>query len=168
MREFKDLTKEELLGYLTDATKNWLAHDGLWFQEVEKEYGIEKANEFNRNAWEYFTKIEAKRIMKRFGIEPGGGLEALDQALRFRMYALINEWKIERPNDYTLNFYMTECRVQVARNKKNMTPHPCKPVGITEYGGFAKTIDPRIKVECLACPPDAKPEGYWCGWKFTI
>jgi len=115
LREFKDLTKEELLGYLTDATKNWLAHDGLWFQEVEKEYGIEKANEFNRNAWEYFTKIEAKRIMKRFGIEPGGGLEALDQALRFRMYALINEWKIERPNDYTLNFYMTECRVQEIR-----------------------------------------------------
>lgn len=168
MRDFKDLTKEELLAYLTDATKNWLAHDGLWFQEVEKAYGIEKANEFNKNAWEKFTVIEAKRIMKRFGIDEGGGLDALEQALRLRMYALINQWKIERPDTRTLNFYMVECRVQAARNRKNMPQHPCKPVGLVEYGEFAWTIDPRIKTRCLACPPDPKPEGYWCGWQFTI
>ncbi|WP_366922949.1 DUF6125 family protein [Metallumcola ferriviriculae] len=168
MRDFKDLSKEELLAYVTDAAKNWLAHDGLWFQEVEKAYGIEKANEFNRNAWEKLTVIEAKRIMKSFGIESGGGLDALEQALRFRMYAVINVWKVERPDDKTLRYLMVDCRVQSARHRKNMTPHPCKPVGLVEYGDFAKTIDPRIKTSCLSCPPERTTEDYWCGWEFTI
>lgn len=34
---------------LEDMAKRWLAHDGLWFQAVEKEYGMDAA------AWEKFT-----------------------------------------------------------------------------------------------------------------
>ena len=43
MREdLESLTKEELLDYIEDLSKNWLAIDGTWFQAVEKEYGLEK------------------------------------------------------------------------------------------------------------------------------
>ena len=91
MKEVKDLSKEELLELLSDAAKNWLAHDGLWFQEVEKEFGMEKAIELDRRAWEKFTVVEAKRIMKRLNMEPGGGIPALIRALKFRLYAHINK-----------------------------------------------------------------------------
>ncbi|HEY67193.1 MAG TPA: hypothetical protein G4N97_02855, partial [Thermoflexia bacterium] len=69
----RQLSKDELIGLLEDAAKNWLAHDGLWFLAVEEKFGMETAIELDRRAWEQFTVIEARRIMRRLGIEPGGG-----------------------------------------------------------------------------------------------
>lgn len=155
-------------GMLEDAAKLWLAHDGLWFQEVERELGIEKAIELDRNAWETFTKIEAKRIMKRQNIPENGGLEALKEALQYRLYAYINVQDIVEETEDSFLFRMVDCRVQSARHRKGMTPFPCKSVGIVEYSEFARTIDPRIETECVACPPDEKHEGFWCGWRFTL
>ena len=38
MREdLESLTKEELLNYIEDLSKNWLTIDGTWFQAVESE-----------------------------------------------------------------------------------------------------------------------------------
>ena len=90
MKEVEDFSKEELIGLLEDASKNWLMHDGLWFRAVEDKFGIEAAMELDRKAWEKFTVIEAKRIMDRLGIEPDGGIPALAQTLKFRLYAHIN------------------------------------------------------------------------------
>jgi hypothetical protein len=41
-------------------------------------------------------------------------------------------------------------------------------VGLVEYSTFAAEIDPRIKTDCIACPPDEHPDDYYCGWKFWI
>ena len=80
----QSLSKETLILMLEDSAKNWLAHDGLWFLAVERQYGMEKAIELDKEAWISFTQIEAKRIMRRHRIEPGGGLPALEKALYFR------------------------------------------------------------------------------------
>jgi hypothetical protein len=153
---------------LEDAAKLWLAMDGLWFQAVEKHYGIDKAIELDIEAWRAFSPIEARRIMDRHGIAPGGGIEALATALSHRLYAHINEQEIERIDGRTLVLRMTACRVQQARERKGMPRFPCKPVGIVEYETFARTIDPRFRVRCLACPPDAEERSYYCGWEFTL
>ncbi|MFQ5814309.1 MAG: DUF6125 family protein [Anaerolineae bacterium] len=70
------LSKEELIGLLENAAKNWLAHDGLWFLAAERAFGMETAIELDAKAWEKFTVIEAKCIMRHLGIEPGGGIPA--------------------------------------------------------------------------------------------
>jgi hypothetical protein len=168
MKEIKDLTKEELLGFLTDAAKNWLAHDGLWFQAAEKTFGLDTALELDKKAWETFTVIEAKRIMKRLGMEPGGGIQALIQALKFRLYAHINVQEVTEVSETRCVFRMNRCRVQEARIRKGLTDFPCKSVGIVEYSLFAKTIDSRIETKCLICPPDTRPEDVFCAWEFTI
>jgi hypothetical protein len=168
MKEINDLTREELLGLLTDAAKNWLAHDGLWFQEVEKKFGLETALELDKKAWETFTVIEAKRIKKRLGLEPGGGIPALIQALKFRLYAHINVQEVREVTDKRCVFRMNRCRVQEARIRKGLADFPCKSVGIEEYSLFAKTIDPRIETKCLFCPPDIRPEDVFCAWEFTL
>jgi hypothetical protein len=168
MREPKDLTKEELIELLKDAAKNWLAHDGLWFQAVENKCGIDAAIELDGQAWKQFTQIEAKRIMKRFTIKPGGGIPALIQALKFRLYAFINVQEVTEVSENRCLFRMVNCRVQETRKRKNLPDFPCKPVGIIEYTYFAKTIDPRIKTRCIACPPDPHPDDYYCCWEFTI
>jgi hypothetical protein len=168
MKEVKDLSKEELWELLNDAAKNWLAHDGLWFRAVEERFGIEAAMELDKKAWEKFTVIEAQRIMKRLGIESGGGIPALIQALKFRLYAHINVQEVLEVSETRCVFRMNRCRVQEARTRQGLPDFPCKSVGIVEYSGFAKTIDPRIKTRCLVCPPDPHPTDVWCAWEFIL
>jgi len=164
----RQLSKEELIDLLEDAAKNWLAHDGLWFLAAEEKFGMETAIELDRTAWEQFTVIEARRIMKRRGIEPGGGIPALKEALQFRLYARINEQEIIDIDERTIIFRMNTCRVQAARKRAGRPDFPCKSVGIVEYTNFARTIDPRIRTRCLVCPPDEHPEEYWCAWEFHL
>jgi hypothetical protein len=58
--------------------------------------------------------------------------------------------------------------VQSARKRRGLPDFPCKKVGLVEYSTFATEIDPRIKTECIVCPPDDHPDEYYCGWKFWI
>jgi hypothetical protein len=164
----RQLSKDELIDLLEDAAKNWLAHDGVWFQAVEDEFDLETAIELDARAWERFTVVEARRIMRRLGIEAGGGLEALEKALSYRLYAHINRQEAIRVDERTLIFRMNDCRVQSTRKRKGLPDFPCKPVGLVEYAGFARTIDPRIQTRCITCPPDDHPDDYWCAWEFTL
>lgn len=169
MKDPKDLSKEELLDFMTDMAKNWLAHDGLWFQAVEEKFGMDVAIELDMKAWERFTVIEAKRIKKRLNLPERGGLEALKQALKFRLYAFINKQVCEEIDERRFIFKMITCRVQEARRRKNLPPFPCKPVGFVEYSLFAKTIDPRIETRAILAPPDEEAgKEYWCAWEFTL
>lgn len=153
---------------LIDFAKLWLAHDGLWFQAVEKKYGIDQAIEFDKEAWSKFSPLEAERIMARLDLKEGGGIEALVKALGERLYERINEQEVIEADENHAVFMMKKCRVQDARNRKNLKPFPCKEVGKVEYGQFAKTIDPRIKTNCITCPPDDYNGEYWCMWEFSI
>lgn len=162
------LSREQLEYLLSDFAKRWLAHDGLWFQEVEKIHGLDEAIRIDAGAWERFTVIEARRIMDFLGIEPGGGLPALKEALQYRLYALLNRQELTEPDKNTLIFRMVDCRVQSARKRKQLPDFPCRPVGLVEFSGFARTIDPRIQTKCLHCPPGEHPEDSYCAWEFTI
>jgi hypothetical protein len=124
--------------------------------------------ELDQVAWEKFTVLEAKRIMKRLAIREGSGIPALLQALKFRLYAHVNVQEITKVSDTRCVFRMKSCRVQEARRRQGLADFPCKSVGIIEYSGFAKTIDPRIETKCLLCPPDAHPDDTWCVWEFTL
>jgi hypothetical protein len=164
----ENLNKDDLIELLIDAAKNWLAHDGLWFQAVENKFGIDTAIELDGKAWKKFTQIEAHRIMERLHMKPGGGIPALIRALHFRLYAYINKQEVTEVSEQRCIFKMVNCRVQTARKRKNLPDFPCKPVGCIEYEYFAKTIEPRIQTRCITCPPDPHPKDYYCAWEFII
>ena len=149
----KEYSKKQLIELIENYCKNWLAMDGVWFQSVEQKYGIDEAMEHDCAIWEKFTVIEAKRI-KAF-------------LIKLRLYANINRDEIIVEGN-TLTYRTTECRVQHARTSKGMELHPCKSVGIIEYGLFAKTIDSRFTCECASCYPDVTDNTCHCAWKFTL
>jgi hypothetical protein len=167
MINIDDLSREDLLKLLDIYAKNWLAHDGCWFLALEEKFGIETAIEMDTRSWEQFSPVEARRIMQTFNIPENSGLAALEQALGYRLYARVNRQAARWTDDGALEFRMIECRVQAARRRKGLPDFPCKPVGIVEYGQFAQTVDPRIKTECIACPPDPVGSEY-CTWRFTF
>ena len=165
---FEELSREELLGVLDDFAKNWLAHDGLWFQAMEKKYGMEAAIETDREAWSKFSPIEAKRIKQRHNIPDQSGIDGLVKALGFRMYACLNEQDVVERDEKRVVFRMINCRVQSARQKKGMELFPCKSVGEVEYESFAKAIDSRFKTRVIRCPPDDFNGEFFCAWEFTL
>ena len=164
---FTTLTKEELIALIEIYSKNWLAMDGLWFQSIERENGIDNAMHHDEAVWSSFTVIEAKRIKKFLNLPEHAGIEGLKQALQLRLYANLNENEIIVEGN-SLTYKVRDCRVQSARTRKQMPLHPCKPVGIVEYSEFAKVIDSRFTCECVSCFPDITDNTCCCVWKFTL
>lgn len=166
-RALSALPRGKLIGLLDAAAANWLAGDGLWFQAVEKRLEMFTAKRCNDSCWSVFSPFEARRIKELLSLSEGGGLDALEAALGMRLYSRINVQSIEREHN-SLIFRMVNCRVQDARKRKGLEDYPCKSAGVVEYTSFARAIDPRIRTECIACPPDNHPEGWFCAWKFYL
>lgn len=163
-----DLPREKLIDLTADIGKNWLAMDGIWFQTVEKTYGMNDAKRSNDSCWHRFSQVEARLIKNFLGLPKQAGLKGLKQALGFRLYSRVNVQSIIEESPNSIIFQMNDCRVQSARKRKGMDDYPCKSAGLVEYSRFAWEIDERIKTECIGCPPDEHPEEWFCAWRFIL
>jgi len=161
------LPRDKMISLINAISANWLAGDGLWFQAVESRQEMFTAKRCNDSCWAKFSPFEAERIRSLLDLPDKGGLDALEVALGYRLYSRINTQSTERQGD-SLIFKMVNCRVQDARRRKGLDDYPCKSAGVVEYASFARAIDPRIRTDCIACPPDAHPDDWFCAWKFYI
>jgi hypothetical protein len=161
-----ELTRDDLLKLVKMYAKNWLAHDGCWFLAAEERFGIDVAMELDARSWACFSPIEARRIVETFDICESDRLDRLVKALGYRLYASVNRQEVERVDEHTVRFRMTECRVQQTRQRKGLPAFPCKSVGLVEYSRFASAIDPDIETGCVHAPPDGVTDCY-CEWQFT-
>jgi len=163
-----NLPTETLEALLDSSAFNWLANDGVWFQAVEFNHGMNDAKRCNDSCWAQFSPFEAGSIRRFLGADLAPGLEGLKQALNFRVYGRINRQSFEDDGPQAFIFRMDECRVQVARKRKGLDDYPCKSAGLVEYAYFARAFDARIKTECIGCPPDAHPDDWYCAWRFSL
>jgi hypothetical protein len=161
------LSREELIRLLKIYSKNWLALDGLWFQSVECKSGMDEAMFHDAEVWRRYSAIEAARLKEFLKLPEHAGLEGLMRALELRFYGNLNQYEFVRKGN-TLIFRNLDCRVQTARKRKGMPLHPCKSVGLAEYGAFAQAIDERIRCRCLSCYPDVTDESVCCSWEFQL
>ncbi len=159
-----DLPREALDRLKESVAINWLANDGVWFQSVEFARGMFDAKRCNDSCWASFSPFEAWSIKRFLKLPANSGLEGLKKALRFRLYATINQQSIVEETATSFVFQMNDCRVQAARKRKQLADYPCKSGGMAEYPSFAEAIDPRIQTECIGCPPDEHPAEWYCAW----
>ncbi|MGC9324943.1 MAG: DUF6125 family protein [Desulfomonilia bacterium] len=162
------LPREKLLGLVQALGTNWLSADGVWFQAVENAFTVRDAERCAASCVMRFCTFEAFSIKRFLGLGTNPGLEGLKVALRFRPYHQINVQTILDEGPGSMVFQMNECIVQTTRKKKGLDDYPCKSTGIVEYRSFAQTIDPRITVECIGCPPDPHPDEWYCAWRFSL
>ncbi len=163
-----EMEEEKIDALMGAVAKNWLVNDGVWFQTVEFDNGMNDAKRCNDSCWAQFSPYEAFAIKKFLKLDDQCGLEGLKKALYFRMYSLINVQSIVDEGPESFVFQMNDCRVQSARKRKNLDDYPCKSAGLVEYAYFASAIDKRIETECIGCPPDDHPEDWFCAWRFTL
>jgi len=161
-----EMDEDRLLELKDRLAKNWLVNDGVWFQTIEKNEGLNEAKRCNDSCWAHFSPFEAHTIKERLGLSESPGLAGLKRALGFRVYASINVQSIVEETENSFVFQMNECRVQVARKRKGLPDYPCKSAGLVEYAYFARSIDARIKTQCIGCPPDEHPDDWYCAWRF--
>jgi hypothetical protein len=163
-----EMPKERLLEVIENVGLNWLALEGIWFQEVEFKHGMLDAKRCGDSCWAWFSPFEAWSVRKLLDLPADPGIEGLKKALQLRLYARIGVQTIieESPNSIVLQ--MNDCRVQTTRKRKGLNDYPCKSAGIVEHTNFARSIDSRIKTECVACPPDEHPVEWYCAWRFSI
>ncbi len=163
-----DLPQEQLEALRDAMAVNWLANDGVWFQAVEFKYGMNDAKRCNDSCWAHFSPFEAWSIKRLLNLSEKPGIAGLKKALEFRLYNFVNKQSFTDETENSIVFRMNECRVQIARKRKGLADYPCKSGGLVEYTTFAEAIDPRIKTEVIACPPDPHPDDYFCAWRFFI
>ena len=88
------LTKEELIKLIEAYSKNWLAMDGVWFQSIERKFGMDEAMHHDREAWKSFTITEARRIKQFLGLPEHAGLEGLANYLLKRDVEIITSVQV--------------------------------------------------------------------------
>ena len=105
-----DLDDTKLDALMDAVAKNWLVNDGVWFQSVEFDNGMNDAKRCNDSCWAQFSPYEAFAVKKFLRLDDNCGLEGLKKALNFRMYSLINEQSIVDECSDSFIFQMTDCR----------------------------------------------------------
>ena len=162
-----NMEKERLISLIKAMSFNWLASDGVWFRTVENNYDMDTSKKCNDTCWTRYSPMEAAMIKSFLQLPQQSGLDGLEQALSFRLYAHINEQAIERSGD-ELILRMVKCLVQATRRRKGLPDYPCKSAGLAEFPAFSRMIDSRIRTECISCPPDEHPKAWVCAWRFYI
>lgn len=162
-----NMDKEKLISLIEAMSLNWLTSDGIWFRTVEDDYDMYTSKRCNDTCWTRYSPAEAAMIKSFLKLPEQSGLDGLEQALNFRLYAFINKQTIERSGD-RLTLYMVKCLVQATRKLKGLSDYPCKSAGLAEFPTFARVIDSRIRVDCVSCPPDEHPKEWFCAWRFYI
>ena len=159
------LPRETLVELAKMFFRNSRIVDGLWFQKVEDEFGLDAAVKLDQQVWEIHAQGEAKRIKDTLDLKEEGP-EAVLKALKYTLS--MDTPEIEESGPDRIVIRINNCPVHEARARKGRPQFPCKEQGLTIYPAVAKEIDPRVKVRCLMCPPDPHPEDVWCRWEFTI
>ncbi len=140
--------------------------DGLWFLAIEQKYGFDAAMELDIEVWRRFSLIHGRRLVKNFAIKEDTPIRAIIKLIQAD--PIMTAW---RPEVVTLAdnkavLRCIDCPTQTARVRDGKGVFPGKPVCMAMYTAYAEVIDPRIKISCLACPPDTDSSQYWCEWQF--
>ncbi|BDC35932.1 DUF6125 family protein [Candidatus Methanoliparum sp. LAM-1] len=90
------IDEEQLDSLIKSIGTNWLANDGVWFQTVEAERGMNDAKRCNDSCWSRFSPFEAYSIKNLLKLENQPGLDGLAKALNYRLYSVINKQTVKR------------------------------------------------------------------------
>lgn len=160
-------SKEKLFSLLKAYAKIFQVLDGFWFLSVEDRFGVNVATEIDRVVWENIAVREVKILKDVLGIK-GKNIKTLIETLRHAPFMLTVKFRFEEESENDVVLRIIECKPQLARIRSGKPIFPCKSVGFNYFKKFAETINPKIKVKCLNCPPDRMSKEFWCAWRFRL
>jgi hypothetical protein len=167
-RMLETMPDRELLDFFFLQVRNLWRVDGLYFLGIEKKFGTEAAAEIDTSVWETMAAIEARSLQKTFQSPESPTVPQIVDLLRKSSWALDQPFKTIEITDECAILMVKRCRTQETRLSKDLTEFPCKNVRHGYLKNFARTLNRKVKVNCIVCPPDKHPEDSWCKWEFTL
>ncbi len=162
------LPRETLIKLLKAYSRNWQTLDGLWFGNVEKEFGLDAAVRLDLSNWRKQAALEARRLRDALGLTEGG-LDSVLTVLSFMSWQLTSPlYEVEKEGQSEVVFRYRRCAVQEGRAKQGKVVFPCKTMKLTLLSGIAGIVEPNAVVTCLSCLPDKPGRDYWCRWRLTL
>lgn len=166
--ELAKLPRAKLIALLNAYSRQLLSVDGYWFMGVEDRYGYDTAFEIDHKIWEQsLSALEGRRMAEALGVKRGTVSQILD-CFMVSPFSITLGPKVTRLSRNKGLFSLTDCRIQKNRIKMGRAEFACKPVGLSWVTAFAQAINPKAKVKCVFCPPDAHPEDVWCQWEIEV
>jgi hypothetical protein len=159
---------EKMLDFFFLQIRNLWRVDGLYFLGIERRFGTEAATEIDSGVWEAMAQIEAKSLQKTFKAGKNPDVPAIIELLRRSSWALDQPFKTVELSSKRAILSINKCRTQETRLGKGLAEFPCKEVRFGYLKNFAKTLNPKVEVNCVVCPPDKHPKDSWCKWEFTL
>lgn len=159
---------EKLLDCFFLQIRNLWRVDGLYFLDIEKKFGTEAATEIDAGVRKTMASIEAKSLQRMFNVGENPDIPTLMRLLRFTSWALDQPFKTVEFSLERAVLNINRCRTQETRLSKGLSEFPCKRVRFGYLENFAKTLNPKVEVNCLVCPPDKHPQNLWCSWEFKM
>ena len=159
------MASEKLLDYLFLQVRNLWRVDGLYFLGIEKKFGTEVATEIDVGVWEAMATIEARSLQKMFHAEDNPTVPEIVDLLCKSSWALDQPFKTVEVDNKRAVLWVKRCKTQESRLNKGLSEFPCKKVRFGYLKNFAKTLNPKVEVNCLVCPPDKHPKDSWCKWE---
>ena len=164
----EQLPRETLLELVKTYARNWQTLDGLWFGNVEAEFGLDTAVKLDLKNWEKMAALEAERLKKVLKLNQGG-LDSILKVLSLMSWQMVSpRFQIEKESPTRIVFSYPRCTVQEGRKKAGKQEFPCKTMKMTLLSNLARVVEPKARVKCLACPPDTHPPEFWCKWELTM
>ena len=164
----EEMSTSRLLDYLFLQVRNLWRVDGLYFLGIEKKFGTDAATEIDAGVWEAMAAIEAKSLQKMFHVDENPSVPKIMDLLRKSSWALDQPFKTVEVSNRRAVLGVDRCRTQETRLNKGLGEFPCKKVRFGYLRSFARTLNPKVEVNCLVCPPDEHPKDSWCKWEFTL
>ncbi len=162
------LPKSTLVELCKMYSRNWQSLDGLWFGNVEAEFGLDAARTIDLKNWEKQAVLEARRIKEVLELN-GGGLDAVLKILSLMSWQLASPlFKVESETPQRIVFGWDRCAVQENRIRNHKPVFPCKTMKLNLLSAIARIAEPSTSVRCIACPPDHHPDNWWCRWELTL
>jgi len=166
--KLEDLPRETLIELARMYARNWQTLDGLWFGNVEAQYGLEAAVKLDLKNWERQSVVEAERIKEILNLAKGG-LPSVLKVLSLMSWQLASPiFELEEESPQKIVFYYPRCPVQEGRKRQGKQEFPCKTMKLLLLSNIARVVEPRAAVKCLTCPPDPHPDKFWCKWELTM
>jgi hypothetical protein len=166
LSRFETMDAAELRSYLAFLLWHYRVMDSFWFLYVAEDHGQPVAEHLNERVWARVSGLAARDLITRFAVTEQG-LEGFVKVLRLYPWTLLIGYQIEEsPHEVVLT--VPCCATQEARRRRGLEEYICAEMHRQEFLGIAAQVDPRIQVDCEFAPPEERPAGLDCRWRFRL
>jgi hypothetical protein len=170
-KRLSEISAEDLLKHYGQVGQ---VLDGLWFVELEKTVGFDRALAVDENVWKIFPVKEVRRMKSLLGFDKIT-FEVLQDMMTLAIFNQSLAWNLKKVADKPLIVHLEvqNCKTYTGMQKigrsQEQIAKVCYEIGIAYFEAMFKELAPGTQISCLHCPGRSMPDAQGvCAWEFRF